>query len=552
VPRHPLTRRQALKLGAAAAALAGAARPGAALGRERKATSFTLPLAAGAGAVAAGAGWRTTGVIRAPRRFDLVGLGWRRGSRLEAEVRTRTRGGRWSRWAHLHVAGDHGPDAGRAALGTDPVWTGAADELQLRLRGHAHGLEARFVRAAPAVPRIARLAAAAAPRRRAGAPAIIPRSAWGGDTLALRGETSYGQVQLAFVHHTVNANDYAPEDSAGMVLAIAKYHIDHNGWNDLGYNFLVDRYGQVFEGRAGGVELAIVGAQAQGYNSVSTGVACLGTFTDEAWTEPGLEAVAHLIGWKLSLHAVPVVGDVTVTSAGGEANRYPAGTPVTFQRISGHRDGNTTACPGDVLYGQLEDLRARAGRYATAAAGLTIRASSTTVRGADLATLSGSLRFADGSSPAGATVQILYSTGGGAPAIVASAACGADGRYSADLALHASGVVQARFAGDGARPALTSQPLDITVKPELLVEVSRTHLRRGRKLKVRGRITPDADAVTLKWERKVGRRYRRIRTRTLAVSDGRFAATMRPTRATLYRVTVKVPGARQRIYVRVS
>jgi hypothetical protein len=68
---------------------------------------------------------------------------------------------------------------------------------------------------------------------------------------------------------------------------------------------------------------------------------------------------------------------------------------------------------------------------------------------------------------------------------------------------------------------------------------------------VRGRVTPEADAVTLKWERKVGRRYRRIRRRTLTVTDGRFKATMRPTQATLYRVTVKVPGARQRIYVRV-
>ena len=336
---------------------------------------------------------------------------------MEAQVRTRTRGGRWSRWAHLHVAGDHGPDAGRAALGTDPVWTGAADELQLRLRGHARGLEARFVRAAPAVPRTRparRRAAAAAP---APPPAIIPRSAWGGDALELRGETVLrpGAARLRPPHgqrerlRAGGLRRHRARDRA--------YHIDHNGWNDLGYNFVVDRYGQVFEGRAGGVDLAIVGAQAQGYNSVSTGVACLGTFTDEAWTEEGMEALAHLIGWKLSLHAVPVAGEVTVTSAGGEANRYPAGTPVTFQRISGHRDGNTTECPGDVLYGQLEDLRARAARYATAAAGLTIRASSTTVRGDALATLSGSLRFADGSSPAGATVQILYSTGGGAGAV---------------------------------------------------------------------------------------------------------------------------------------
>ena len=73
------------------------------------------------------------------------------------------------------------------------------------------------------------------------------------------------------MHHTVNANDYGPEDSAAIVLGIARYHRDHNGWNDIGYNFLVDQYGQIFEGRAGGIDLAIVGAQAQGFNSVSTG-----------------------------------------------------------------------------------------------------------------------------------------------------------------------------------------------------------------------------------------------------------------------------------------
>ncbi len=427
------------------------------------------------------------------------------------------------------------------------MWTGAADEFQLRLRGSARGLRARFVHAAPDVPRTARLAA----RRRAQAPAIIPRSAWGADTLRLRGTPAYGQVQMAFVHHTVTANEYGPEDSAAMVLAIARYHIDHNGWNDLGYNFLVDRYGQVFEGRAGGIDLAIVGAQAQGYNSVSTGVSCLGTFSDVAQTEEGMEALAQLIGWKLSLHAVPVTGQVTVTSAGGEANRYPAGRAVTFERISGHRDGNTTECPGDVLYGQLADLRVRAGRYATAAAGLTLRANSTIVRGDDPTTLSGSLRFADGSSPAGARVQILYATGGGTSAVVATAACAADGRWALDLRIPSSGTAQARFAGDGSRPPLESPLLDITVKPDLVIEVNKRHLRRGRKLKIRGIVDPAPDTVTLKWERKVGSRYRRIRSRTLPVADGRFKASLRPTRASLFRVTVKTPGARQRIYVRV-
>ena len=468
MPRHRLTRRQALKLGAAATAALGVATPGAALARKRHPASFSLALDT-RDAAAASAGWRTTGVFSAPHRFDLLGLGWRRGSRVEAQVRVRRQGGRWSRWAHLHTAGDHGPDAGRGAVGTDPAWTGAADEFQLRLRGHVRGLRARFVHASPAVPRSARLAAA---RRRAGTPAIIPRSAWGGDGLELRGTPTYGQVQLAFVHHTVNVNEYGPEDSAAMVLAIARYHIDHNGWNDLGYNFVVDRYGQIFEGRGGGIDLAIVGAQAQGYNSVSTGVACLGTFTDVAQTEQGMEALAQVIGWKLSLHGVPVTGQVTVTSAGGEANRYPAGRAVTFERISGHRDGNTTACPGDVLYGQLADLRIRAGRYATAAAGLTIRASSTIVRGDALTTLSGQLRFGDGSSPPAracrsSTPPAVGQAPWSPPRRVARTAAGAPTSRSPRRAPPRRGI-----AGDATRPPLESPLLDITVKPELIFEVN--------------------------------------------------------------------------------
>jgi hypothetical protein len=137
-----------VKLGAATAAL-GALRPGSVAAAPR-AESFSLDLPSPTGATAASSGWRTTRVFDAPRRFDLIGLGWTRGSRVQAQVRARRRGGSWTRWTALHEAGDHGPDAGRGTAGTDPAWTGAADEFQLRLRGHARGLRARFVRCGPA------------------------------------------------------------------------------------------------------------------------------------------------------------------------------------------------------------------------------------------------------------------------------------------------------------------------------------------------------------------------------------------------------------------
>jgi uncharacterized protein with LGFP repeats len=205
----------------------------------------------------------------------------------------------------------------------------------------------------------------------AGPPGVIPRAAWVGDAVTPRDAPAMGEVQLAFVHHTVSANDYAPQDAAGMVLAIARFHRDHNGWDDLGYNFLVDRHGQVFEGRAGGMDQPVIGAQAQGFNHVSTGIACLGTFGDQPLPDAALEAVARTIAWKLGVHGVPASGPVTVRSRGGSANRYAADAEVVLDRVSGHRDGGRTECPGAALHAQLPRLRERvaalASSYAPAA-----------------------------------------------------------------------------------------------------------------------------------------------------------------------------------------
>ena len=189
---------------------------------------------------------------------------------------------------------------------------------------------------APAARRAAARAAAAGPRAAQAAQATARRAApdhpareLGRATPSRRApRPSYGEVQAAFVHHTVTANDYAPQDSAGIVLGIAKYHRDTNGWNDIGYNFLVDQYGQVFEGRAGGIDQAVVGAQAQGYNCHSTGVAALGTFSVGA--DPGAGAgrrwPASSAGSSRST-ASPVAGRGRRSSpAAASLNRYPAGT----------------------------------------------------------------------------------------------------------------------------------------------------------------------------------------------------------------------------------
>lgn len=348
-----LTRRE-LVVAAAGAAGAHVLGVAPASGRTRASShAFVLALDA-PDARAAAVGWTVLPARRAARDFVLAGVRWDDEEGPDAvELRTRRGDGRWSRWAPAPIHPGHGPDR-RPARATDPVWTGAADQVQVRVRGRAGGLRAALVAARPPAARAR--AAQAAP----GPPAVIPRAAWGGDTVTPRDAPQLGEVQVAFVHHTVNANDYDPEESATMVLAIARYHRDVNGWDDLGYNFLVDRHGQVFEGRAGGMDQAVVGAQVQGFNHLSTGIACLGTFGEDALPPAAGEALATTIAWKLGVHGTPVSGTVTVRSRGGSQNRFPAGTDVVLARISGHRDGGMTECPGAALHGQLPAIRARA------------------------------------------------------------------------------------------------------------------------------------------------------------------------------------------------
>jgi N-acetylmuramoyl-L-alanine amidase-like protein len=541
VVRRSLTRRQALEAGALAAAAVSLrpTLPALAAGDD---LVFELDLAGalGRGATAASAGgWRTTKVLRAPRRFDLAGLVWAHGSHAEAQLRARRHGGRWTRWVTLHPIGDHRPDHGKLPAGTEPAYTGAADELQLRLRGVPRDLRARFVRAQPT----AKLAGRLSRRVQAGdPPPIIPRSAWGGDSVPPREPPVYGEVQLAFVHHTVTANDYTPEESPGIVLSIARYHRNSNGWNDIGYQFLVDKYGQIFEGRAGGIELAVVGAQAEGWNSVSTGIACLGDFRTIAQTPEGMDALARVIGWKLSVHGIPTSGEVTVVSAGGGTNRYPSGTPVTFQRISGHRDGNNSSCPGDVLYSQLEELRAAAAQFAGPTSGITFYAPKE-VRGVREIDISGSLRFPDGSAPVGAAIAIEYlpAVGGAAWRTVATTGAGPDGSWGATATVPGSGSLRATFAGDSTRGPLVSPTRKITVLPRLSLSLNRNRVRLGSRVRVRGTADP-ATQVRLMLDVRSRRRWVRSRTRLVRVRRGAYNAWVRPRGRGKYRVSVQVGG----------
>src|SRR5205085_3816948 len=121
---------------------------------------------------------------------------------------------------------------------------------------------------------------------------------------------------------------------------------------DIAYNFLIDKYGQIFEGRAGGIDKPVIGAHTGGFNYESTGVALLGNFSTARPTTAMISALTRLLSWKLDLHYVPPIGRVRMIT-GTNNPRYARGTPVWFNTISGHRDAQPTACPGAYAYAKL-------------------------------------------------------------------------------------------------------------------------------------------------------------------------------------------------------
>jgi hypothetical protein len=416
------------------------------------------------------AGLRTV-TLRSPKRFDLVGFRWRGATEPSIRIRTRKDGEGWSRWMEVPSHSDDAPDLGsperaRASVSA-PVWTGRADWVQYRLKGRTPGLRLHFVNVSGTTTALDRLRtgirktanraalAVLAPsvaHAQGAQPAIVPREQWGAENCVPRRSPEYGEVKVAFVHHTVSTNDYLPEDGPAAVLAICRYHRNSNGWNDVGYNFLVDRYGTIYEGRAGGIDRAVVGAQAQGYNSQSSGIAVIGTHTAVPLEEATIASIAALIRWKLPLHAQPTAGEVILTSAGGSSNRYPSGTEVTFQRVSGHRDGDSTSCPGEAAYAQLPALRDRVGNVTPRRPRTKIAASAapTLVAYSGPVRLSGALKLITGDPVGGAPVEIQEFTSG-IWKTVSSTTSRADGSFEATLAPTVREILRAPSARRAAR-----------------------------------------------------------------------------------------------------
>jgi hypothetical protein len=334
-------------------------------------------------------GTKLTTVPQKVTGFGEVGVTWAHGvsipqAGIHFAARTRTHGA-WSAWSDIPYDPEHGPDPNsregrRARPGTDPVLVGKVGKVQvkavtaetlpadMRLAVIAPG-HARHTSTERAAIDTSRLDGgtgqdsvyrAADPQPVTGStdtaslaaavfmpePVIYSRAQWGAnEKIREKSSLHYGDVHAGFVHHTVNANDYTRSEVPGILRSIYAYHVQSRGWSDIGYNYLIDRFGRIWEGRYGGVDRAVVGAHTLGFNDDSFAASAIGNYQITKPSKAMIQAYATLFAWKLSLHGV------TASST----HQYV--TSRFFQAINGHRDAAATLCPGQYLYNRIPDIR---------------------------------------------------------------------------------------------------------------------------------------------------------------------------------------------------
>ncbi|WP_306323758.1 MULTISPECIES: peptidoglycan recognition protein [unclassified Streptomyces] len=342
------------------------------------------------------------------RPFSLVGVVWDDpDAELHGHVQVRTRTTNttdWSAWQDVETHNDDAPDleaperaSGRLHGATAPLWVGDSDGVEVRVKPDApnnsdasdtsratepatlpKGLRlelvdpgkepARGARAEGAatgvIPALTKEQTEARAQKQSAVsrpfvgprPRIITRKGWGANEKLRERKFAYTKtVKAAFVHHSASGNNYRCSQASSVIRSIYRYHVKSSGWRDIGYNFLVDKCGNIYEGRAGGVSKPVMGAHTLGFNTNSMGVAVLGSYSRSNPPAAAVRAIARLTAWKLGLYGANPRGTTYLKSGGG--NLYRKGKNVRLKVISGHRDGFATDCPGRRLYNQLGSAR---------------------------------------------------------------------------------------------------------------------------------------------------------------------------------------------------
>lgn len=299
-----------------------------------------------------------------------------------AFIRSRNAGS-WGAWIHvpmLHDIPDAVAERGAGIVGTDLMWIGRADGVQIRIEGRRPDdltLVLLYPERRPGDTLLGQLSARLVQERvgedtaQAPRPKLVSREEWGANEALRDGKPSYiHTIKQVHVHHTVNSNTYARGDVPALIRGMYAYHTQSLGWSDIGYNFLVDRFGRGWVGRAGGPARLVRGAHTLGFNAESTGISAIGNYDTKRPSDAMLDAIAAIAAWKLERFARDPFGRIRVESEGSD--KFVAGRTVRLPVIDGHRDTNDTACPGRHLYDALPKVRRRTARIMAAAQQSTI------------------------------------------------------------------------------------------------------------------------------------------------------------------------------------
>lgn len=307
----------------------------------------------------------TGGVRTIDRPGTMLGVTWTGAAPDRTAVRGLAGDGTWGTWYELHEALD--PMTGETIDGTEPAWLGPVTRLQVRATRDGQDVTTELTAhvvttsAASADGGSARTFAASAAAGTTvpgpNAPAFVTREGWGADESLTRGVSTHDRTQAVVVHHTEGSNSYTAAQSAQIIRGILTYHTQSNGWADVGYNAFVDKYGQIFEGRKGGLLLNVTGAHARGVNSRTFGISLLGSYTSTQAPAAAREAIAQVAAWRLISAFHPTVSEKSGFPVTVSGLRYPVGSTMSLPRLFSHRDVNVTDCPGTALFNQLDAIR---------------------------------------------------------------------------------------------------------------------------------------------------------------------------------------------------
>ncbi|MBV9640156.1 MAG: LGFP repeat-containing protein [Mycobacteriaceae bacterium] len=333
--------------------------------------------------------------VSQPTPFSMVALTAADLTGTTARVRAKRPDGSWGPWYRAHAEESGGPsDGDHGPRGTEPVFVGKTTSVQIAInrpttsagpppptttpgdskadlgylpatvtQPFGQNLNAVLI-SPPQAPADTTWSPPTAVQAPGQPPNIISRAQWGADESMRCGNPEYDNgIRAGIVHHTAGSNDYSPQDSAEIIRAIYAYHTRTLGWCDIGYNALVDKYGQVFEGHFGGITKPVQGTHTGGFNKNTWAVAMIGDFDTVPPTPEQVRSVGRLLGWRLAMDGVNPKGTVQLTSEGGPFTFFPAGARPTLPTIFGHRDTGNTDCPGNAGYAALPQIRDIAARF---------------------------------------------------------------------------------------------------------------------------------------------------------------------------------------------